>query len=348
VKVSIDRFSEHLAGTKIAHLFFIYGPEPLQLLECRDKVRERTLALGVEERISFDMAGKEAWGALGVEINAQSLFASARLIEVCLDGKSIDKEGLSLLEKIINSTHLDDYFVFTVSIPSSSKKVKWFNLLESAALSAECRELQTHEAPRWIGHRAQQLFGKQIDLSVCELIAEHSEGNLLGAAQAVEKISLLVGPDKVTLADALQALSDNARFDSYQLIDALLKGDFYRAIRVLRGLKEIGSEPVLVIWTLSRELRQLVLIAEKIKEGVAISQAMDLFRVWGNRKTATERILKRKSIQDLRELLIQLHYLDTIVKGARPGRVWDEIEIFSMAICDIMETNYFLMEPFRA
>jgi DNA polymerase-3 subunit delta len=348
VKVSIDRFSEHVSGGELSHLFFFYGLEPLQLLECRDKVRDRILSLGAEDRIFFDMSDKEAWGALGAEINAQSLFASIRLIEVCLDGKSINKEGLSLLEKIINSPERDDYFVFTAPIAPSFKKSKWFNFLDNAALSVECRELQAQEAPRWIGHRAQQLFGKKMDLSACELIAEYSEGNLLGAAQALEKISLIIESDTVTLADALQALSDNARFDSYQLIDALLKGDFQRAIRVLRGLKEIGSEPVLVVWALSRELRQLVLMAEKISEGVVISQAMDLFRVWGNRKTATEKVLKRKSLQDLRALLIQSHYLDTILKGARSGRVWDEIEIFSMTICDIIGIDHFVMEPSRA
>ncbi len=348
MKVSVDRFSNHVAGIEPGHLFFFYGPEPLQLLECRDKVRERILTLGAEDRISFDMSGKEAWGALEAEINSQSLFASTRLIEVYLDGKSVDKDSLSLLEKIISSPEQDDYFVFTAPIASSFKKAKWFNLLDNAALSVECRELQAQEAPRWICHRAQRLFGKKMDLSVCELIAEYSEGNLLGAAQALEKISLIVESEVVTVSDASQALSDNARFDSYQLIDALFRGDFHRAVRVSRGLKEIGSEPVLVVWAISRELRQLVLMAEKISEGVFISQVIDQFRVWGNRKAATERILKRKSLEDLRALLIQSHYLDAILKGARPGRVWDEIEIFSMTICDIIGIDHFVMEPSRA
>jgi len=338
VKVSIDRFSDQLEKVEAGSLFFFYGAEPLQLSECRDRVRERLLSLAVEDRISFDMSGKDAWRSLGAELNAQSLFASTRLIEVFLDGKSIDKNGLSILEKIINSPKQDDYFVFTVPVASSFKKAKWFNLLENAALSVECRELQSQETVRWIGRRAQQLFGKKIDLSVCELVAEYSEGNLLGAAQALEKISLIVESDTVTLADALQALSDNARFDSYQLIDALLKSDFPRTVRVLRGLKEIGSEPVLIVWALSRELRQLALMSQEISEGASVSHVIDQFRIWGNRKAAADKILRRKSLEELRALLLRLHYLDTIVKGARSGHVWDEIEIFSMEICDIIGT----------
>ena len=348
MKVSIDRFSDQLAKVEACSLFFFYGTEPLQLSECRDKVRERLSSLAVDDRLSFDMKGKDAWTSLGAELNAQSLFASTRLIEVFLDGKSIDKSGLSILEKIINSSSQDDYFVFTVPVASSLKKAKWFSLLENAALSVECRELQSREAVGWIGRRAQQLFGKKIDLSVCELVADYSEGNLLGAAQALEKISLIVESEIVTLADALQALSDNARFDSYQLIDALLKGDFPRAIRVLRGLKGIGSEPVLIVWALSRELRQLVLMSEKIVEGASVSQVIDQFRIWGNRKVATEKILSRKSLEELRVLLIRSHYLDTIVKGARFGSIWDEIEIFSMEICDIIDINHYATELFKA
>ena len=348
MKVSIDRFTDQLAKVETGSLFFFYGAEPLQLSECRDKVRERLLSLAVEDRISFDMSGKDAWVSLGAELNAQSLFASARLIEVFLDGKSINKDGLSILEKIIDSPRQDDYFVFTVPVTSSLKKAKWFNLLEKAALSVECRELQSQETSRWIGRRAQQLFGKKIDLSVCELIADYSEGNLLGAAQALEKISLIVESEIVTLADALQALSDNARFDSYQLIDALFKSDFSRAIRVLRGLKGIGSEPVLIVWALSRELRQLVLMSEKIGEGASVSQVIDEFRIWGNRKAAVEKMLRRKSLEELRTLLVWLHYLDTIVKGARLGCVWDEIEIFSMDICDIIDINHYATELIKA
>jgi DNA polymerase III delta subunit len=63
VKVSIDRFSDQLAKVEACSLFFFYGTEPLQLSECRDKVRERLSSLAVDDRLSFDMKGKDAWAS---------------------------------------------------------------------------------------------------------------------------------------------------------------------------------------------------------------------------------------------------------------------------------------------
>ena len=53
------------------------------------------------------------------------------------------------------------------------------------------------------------------------------------------------------------SVADSARFDVFQLGEAALAGDAARALRMLGGLRAEGSEATLVLWALSRTLRDL-------------------------------------------------------------------------------------------
>ncbi len=51
--------------------------------------------------------------------------------------------------------------------------------------------------------------------------------------------------------------ADSARFDVFQLGEAVRAADAARALRILGGLQAEGAEPPLVLWALLRELRAL-------------------------------------------------------------------------------------------
>src|SRR5205807_1734023 len=55
----------------------------------------------------------------------------------------------------------------------------------------------------------------------------------------------------------LAGVADSARFDVFGLGEAVLKGEAARALRVLAGLRAEGTEPTLVLWALSRALRDV-------------------------------------------------------------------------------------------
>ena len=52
-------------------------------------------------------------------------------------------------------------------------------------------------------------------------------------------------------------MADSSRFDVFKLADATLAGDTARSLRILAGVRTEGIEPVLVMWSLTRELRTL-------------------------------------------------------------------------------------------
>ena len=58
--------------------------------------------------------------------------------------------------------------------------------------------------------------------------------------------------------------------------------------------------------------------------------ALEQYRVWSNRRGMIKRMLSRLGTDDLMHLLAYANFIDTVVKGARSGEPWDEIEILTM------------------
>ncbi len=87
------------------------------------------------------------------------------------------------------------------------------------------------------------------------------EGNLLAAAQEIEKLKLMAEGGQITVETVQAAVADSARFDVFGLTDAVLKGEPAHALRMLEGLRGEGVEPPVILWALARELRLLANIS---------------------------------------------------------------------------------------
>ncbi len=330
MQLTVERLHERLRGQPLGMIYFFHGDEPLQLLECADAVRKRAFEEGVEERCVFDAETGIDWQALADEGNALSLFAARRLFEIRLGERKPDKAGAEILERLASREQADDIVVVSAGkADAAMKKAKWFTALESHAVCVATRDLRGAALPEWLGRRVAR-FGKRIAPAAAELIADRVEGNMLAAAQEVEKLCLLVDGELIGEEDVLAAVRDSARYDVFHLADAVVGGELARALRIIRGLREEGTEPLLLNWALGRELRQLAGISTLLGRGTSVDAALEQYRVWSNRRPAVKRLLARLSTDDLLGLLAYANFIDTVVKGAQSGEPWDEIEILTM------------------
>src|SRR3546814_5820412 len=98
------------------------------------------------------------------------------------------------------------------------------------------------------------------------------EGNLLAAAQEVEKLKLLAEGGQVTAETVQAAVADSARYDVFGLIDAALLGQPEHILRMLTGLRGEGVEAPVILWAVAREVRQLANIAQQYSQGVPLDR----------------------------------------------------------------------------
>ena len=120
--------------------------------------------------------------------------------------------------------------------------------------------VKREEMPAWISSRMQSR-GLRATPEAVELLAERIEGNLLAAAQEIDKLALLVG-DAVLDIETLEAsVADDARFDAFRLTDAAIAGDAPRALRMVEGLRAEGAEAIPLLGWLLNQLRVLYRLA---------------------------------------------------------------------------------------
>lgn len=333
MQLSVERALDRLAERPADPAYFLYGEEPLQLSELGDAIRRRCQADGVVERLVFDIESTADWDRVNSESSAMSLFAERRLIEIRLASRKPDKRASAILEAMLANPTAEDIVLITAAkLDGRARSTAWFKLLEKHAVSVQVRDLAATQLPAWLNRRTAK-FDKRLTTAAVELIADRVEGNLLAAAQEVEKLCLVVDGEEIDEAAVLAAVTDSTRFDVYQFVDAVLERNLARAMRIARGLREEGTEPVLLVWALGREFRALASMAAACAKGQATGVVMDQHRVWSNRKQVIGAVLERYRAGQLLSLLVAINHLDTIVKGGREGSPWDEIELIALRFC---------------
>ncbi len=324
MKLRFEELPRHLEQ-KLLPIYLISGDEPLQLGEAADAVRAAARRHGYSERQVMHAEGHFDWGNLAAASDSLSLFAERRIIDLRLSGASPGDAGSKALTAYAARPPEDSVLLISAGkLDKKQQASKWFKALDQIGATVQVWPVDQARLPQWIGRRMRAV-GLEPQPEAVQLIADRVEGNLLAAAQEVEKLRLLVGSGTVDIDTVSQAVGDSSRFDVFELADTALAGDGARAARIVQGLRGEGIEPVLVLWALARELRTLALIAEEMQSGLPAEQAIGKQRVWEKRKPLFRAALERHGVRRWQPFLVRAGRIDRIIKGIEPGNAWDEL-----------------------
>lgn len=325
MKLKPDQLKSHFAKS-MAPVYLVSGDEPLQVGEACDAIRARARVLGYGGREVMYVETGFDWGALHAAANSLSLFSERRIIELRLpSGKAGDAGSKALVEYAQRPADDAVLLMITGKLDKAVMSSKWVGALDKVGVVVQVWPVEVRHLPSWIIERM-RARGMQPDAEAAALLAERVEGNLLAAAQEIEKLFLLHGAGKINAQAITEAVVDSARFDVYGLVDSALAGDAARAARMLHGLHSEGVEPVLVLWALAREIRSLAQMAHEIQSGgAAVDQVLAAHRVWEARKPLIKGGLKRHSLTQWHAMVHHVGQIDRIIKGVMPGNDWDEL-----------------------
>ena len=116
--------------------------------------------------------------------------------------------------------------------------------------------LAPRELPTWLEKRL-QTKALTLEPRALQALAERVEGNLLAAAQEVEKLALQNLAQPVTEGALLSCLEDTSRFNSFDVIDAAMAGQGARVSKILSVLREDKGVLFAVLGALTSQLRRL-------------------------------------------------------------------------------------------
>jgi DNA polymerase-3 subunit delta len=320
-----EQLDAHLRK-QFAPVYFISGDEPLRVMEAADAIRAAARGQGYDEREVMSVQAGFDWGSLMSEAANLSLFSQRRVIDLRMPGGKPGADGSKALRSYAEQPPEDTLLLVTAGkLEKSARESKWVQALDKAGVVVFVWPLNAQEFPAWVKLRMQQR-GLQPSPDAVTLLADRVEGNLLACVQEIEKLYLLQGEGVVDAEAILALVSDNARYDVFGLVDSALSGDAARSIRILQGLHAEGIVPQIVLWALSREIRQLAAMAAAVAAGQPVQAVVNRYRVWPpSRKPLLAAVLQRLPATQCNTLLRHCASIDRVSKGQAAGNAWDEL-----------------------
>jgi len=300
-------------------VWLVFGDEPWQKNNSLAVIKAHAQQQGFSEVIRFSGDNKFDWQQLIDEYQSLSLFASQRIIEVEFTTVKIGDNGnkilLALSEIISKNAALQDViFIFHgPKLDGASANRKWFKSLTQLGCYLPLYDIDAKGLPKWLQNQARNLnvnLAPELSLLLIELF----EGNLPALEQELQKLSLLFGTKQISLHDAEQLVIKQARFNPFQIIDALLQGNCKKCLTMLDQLQQEGTAAGQIIWVFHKEFNQLYAMLDKLAQGQQLNDLYKEYRVWDKRKPLYQHALNHISLPNIKRAMSRLADVDLISK----------------------------------
>ena len=334
-----DRLAAQLASEPLRPAYLIAGPETLVVLEAADAVRAAAREQGVGDREVYDIEPRDPdWDAVAAAFQAPGLFSAQRVVEIRMPTGKPGKDGAEVLAQFAADPPPDVVLLVTAGDWSKQHGGKWSEALARIGHQVIAWPVKPHELNGWIEARMRSR-GLRADRDAVQALAERVEGNLLAAAQEIDKLVLLAEGRTID-AETMEALvSDSARYDVFRLVDAAMNGQTAQVLRMLHGLRGEGEAVMALLGMVAMELQRAASLARVAARGGNLQAEFKAQRIWDSKQAAYTRALKRHDAARWERIAAEVGRVDRIAKGRPqwgrdPNDAWLALERVLLAVAE--------------
>ncbi len=310
-----DDVERELRRRGLAALYLVIGEDPVRHAEIVAAIRAAAEAGGRSERVVLHADTGFDWQALRHHLDSPSLFSAARLIELRLGDSGPGVQGSKAIVSSAERPPAGDVVLITATgLDAKTRQSAWYRAIDKSGVVIEVRPVAPAILPGWIIERAGRL-GLILEREAAAFLAERVENNPLAANQELEKLVLMSPGARIGLREMQEAIADNSRYDSFDLVAAALAGRLDQALKVLYGLKEEAAEPVMILWALLRELRLACRLSWRSGHGEPLPALFEDHHIWQARQGPLRETLKRHSTRSLWAILCLAGRAERAIKG---------------------------------
>jgi DNA polymerase-3 subunit delta len=314
---------------ELAPVYFISGDEPLQLGEMADAVRAAARKVGYDSREVLVADAGFSWNELTESAGSLSIFTDKKIIDLRLPTGTPGTEGSKALIAYCERLPEDTLLLITsAKLAGASLKARWFQALDKAGCVVQVWPLDGQDLIRWLQQRMQRR-GLQAETEGIKILASRIEGNLLAAAQEIEKLYVLYGAGQLSNQQIFDVVADSSRFDVFKLMDSVMAARVGRIFKILSGLRAEGVAAPVVLWALTREARVLIRIKQALAQGQNRALVFKNNQIWDKRQQLVSDALNRLGDSDLNAILTLSAKADRQIKGQQQGDPWETL----LAVC---------------
>ena len=333
-----DRLERQLAGEPLRPVYLVAGAEPLLVQEAADAIRARAREEGYGEREVFDAEGNFNWNSLSQGLASLSLFATRRLFDLRLPSGKPGKDGSEALREYCENPPPDTVLLVTAQDWSRSHAGKWSEAIARAGHLVPVWPLKPHELGDWLQRRLRSR-GLLATPDAVRRLADRVEGNLLAAAQEIDKLALLVGgrgpaAEAIDVEQMERLVADSSRFDVFRLTDAALAGEAVRAVRMLAALRAEGDQVAGLMPMVAKEVLTICGLARAAADGGNLMSAMREARIWESKQVIYKRALERHPAARWEAFAAECGRIDRTSKGRGDGDAWLMLERLLVAMAE--------------
>ena len=315
----------NLLRDSLAPVYLISGDEPLLVQECAQQIRTAAHSREFVDRLVFHADQHLDWASVGEELSALSLFAEKRRIEIHFSKGKLG-DGQKVLENYF-ATPSDDIVLLLTAPRLDAAEIRkaWYKKFQDAGVHVTIWPVEVDRFPQWLQQRARSL-GLSLTQGALELLSQRLEGNLLAAAQELDRLKLISASDTIDEKTIAAGVEDSARYSIFDLIENLLSGDIPHSCRIATVLEQENENPLGFLAMLTRELDTLAALQSAIAEG---QQAATFFQKrhirQKNRVQTLERAARRLSPAILDQAVFLCSSIDRAAKGYGGDTPWSLI-----------------------
>lgn len=255
MQIKFENFHSYLDNT-LANIYLISGDETLLVEETCDAIIGRARQEGFGGRSVHHVEARFGWHELTQDGASLSLFADRKIVDVRVPANKFDKDASVELCEWAAAPPPDTLLMLrTGRLQPRQRSAAWFKALEKAGVVVLVWPVSVQQMPRWVGQRL-QAKGLTVERDAIEYLSERVEGNLLAAAQEVDKLALMQLEEPITVDRLISVLEDTSRFNTFDLIDAVMGGDSARVRRAVAGLREEGTSLFAILGALTSQVRR--------------------------------------------------------------------------------------------
>ncbi|AIL32335.1 DNA polymerase III subunit delta [Basilea psittacipulmonis] len=317
----------------IAPLYMIESDDLYLRTEAQDIIKQKAKQLGFTERHSFTFSGNSSWQDIWEHIDNISLFGEKKVIEIHVPGGKPGKSGISGIDRICKSIEheqLRDICIILVfpKLDYATSKTEWVKKCQTYAVCLKIPVLTRNTFPSWLEQKLSE-YGLSTSHEALEWLSDHLEGNSFAAAQEILKLSYLYPAGPLTIEQIQNAVLDVARYNVFDLIDAIHQRNPKRASKILLGLASEGEEPMSILGLLGKMIRDLhaLHIAQQNREN--LNDTFKRLRLFGASQTALSHMMQRLSFRATMISLNHVMDIELIIKGThvknRLNNPWMEL-----------------------
>lgn len=322
MELKLSQLESHL-DQHLAPVYLVTGEEPFQIEEALSCIRAKAKQAAFVEREVLRAERGFDWSQVSEQSNNLSLFGDKKILELRLPTGKPGTAGAQALQAYCEQLPEDVLLLINSGkLEKAALKSKWVQAIAHAGVMLRIWPLKGMELTQWVQARLRK-ENLADDREHAEYIASCVEGNMLAAAQEIEKLALLEGSDASD-----NWMSDQSKYTVFDLIDSILLGQRNKVIKILAQLQRESFAPNLVLWGLAELVRAVILMVPQ-KRGQ--SKGIHNVFLYSKRNQLSNHVHKFKPMQ-LNTLLIKCSQIDQMIKGRASGDVWQSFTDVSLKL----------------